>query len=65
MCEWVYIPSSGALGVNLQARGPIQSFISGIQCSGDESILSSCQDSGVTINTCESAAGIVCQGTGV
>ena len=65
MCEWVYIPSSGALGVNLQARGPIQSFLSGIQCSGNESTLSSCQDNGVTTNICESAAGIACQGTSV
>ena len=62
MCKWVYIPSSGALGVNLQVYGPIQSFLSGVQCSGDEGTLLSCQDSGGTTTTCESAAGIVCHG---
>ena len=56
------LTSSGSLGVNLQGPGPIQPFLSGVQCSGNESTLSSCQDSGGTTSTCESAAGIVCQG---
>ena len=57
------LPSSGSLGVNLQSPGPMQPFLSGVQCSGDETELFTCQNSGNELS-CEStsAAGIACQG---
>ena len=57
------LPSSGSLGVNLQAPGPMQPFLSGVQCGGDETELFTCQNNGNEL-PCDSAsaAGIVCQG---
>ena len=53
---------SGALGVNLEVPGPMQPFIYGVQCNGQESELLNCSKSGVMKVSCESVAGIVCQG---
>ena len=54
----------GALGVNLQTSGPIQSTIFNMQCTGLEGGLLSCSHE--TDMSCESAdAGIVCQGEGM
>ena len=57
---WFHI--SGALGVNLEVPGPVQPFVYGVQCSGQESELLNCSKSEVMKVSCESVAGIVCQG---
>ena len=40
----------------------MQPFIYGVQCNGQESELLNCSKSGVMKVSCESVAGIVCQG---
>ena len=54
-------PLAGARAFDLDTRGPTTPMVHNVQCTGQETELSECARE-VDQRTCDSSAGIVCQG---